>query len=195
MASNNLLRPTDGAIDTSALPVEHVDGGQDIKAALIAAAEWARKNGAPVDIVNSAELPVEHFEPVRYHPASHNDFIFGTFSASSRRPFYHLARAAFQRRGVAILVARPIGGDELCGWIAAIPGQNRIIYAYTKHVLRGNVAGGEDGQFRIGSTLAIAAGIDFRRPVPCTFWSRAARKIAAKPGNPYSLFHSPEVFT
>jgi hypothetical protein len=174
-----------------------VKGGQDIKAALIAAAEFARKNGAPINVFSSADLPVEHFEPVRYHPASHNDFIFGTFAASSRRPFHHLARAAFQRKGAVVLVARPVGGDELCGWIAVLPAQNRIVYAYTKHFMRGNVAeaDGEAEKFRIGSTLAIAAGIDFRRPVPCTFWSRAARKIAAKPGNPYSLFHSPEVFT
>jgi len=148
----------------------------------------------PTDAIDTSSLPVEHFEPVRYQPSAHSDFIFGTFGASARRPHSHIGRA-INRRGVAVLVARPIGGDELCGWIAALPEQNRIIYAYTKHLMRGNVADGEDGQFRIGSTLAIAAGIDFRRPVPCTFWSRAARKIAAKPGNPYSLFHSPEVFT
>lgn len=145
-------------------------------------------------MIEAAAEEIQHFRVLPFDPGRHLHFVSNSFSRSSGRPFEHL-RLALARPGVVLLVAAsPDDPDTLLGWLAAVPSENRIVYAYTKFVFRAVRTPDEEG-FRIASSLAIAAGIDFTRPVPCTFFSRAAKKIAAKPGGHYRLIHSPEVFT
>jgi hypothetical protein len=136
-----------------------------------------------------------HLRVWDFEEKEHGPFVRSTFASSVRRPVPHLV-ALLERPEALVLVATPVGEPDLIGWLAALPAQNRLICCYTKAFYRASVEQrqgqpGEEG-FRIASTLAIAAGIDFTRPVPCSFWSRAAKKIAAKPGNPYGLVFSPE---
>jgi hypothetical protein len=136
-----------------------------------------------------------HLRVHDYDEQEHGPFLRSTFAHSLRRPPRDLM-AALEHPGSLALVATPVLDPKLVGWLAARPADNRIICCYTGFVYRASVdqrqgkPGSED--FRIASSLAIAAGIDFSRPVPCSFWSRAAKKIAAKPGNPYGLVFSPE---
>lgn len=137
----------------------------------------------------------DHLRVWDFLEAEHGPFVRATFASSVRRPVPHLV-ALLDRPEVLVLVATPVGEPELIGWLAAVRRDNRIICCYTKAFYRASVEQrqgkpAEDG-FRIASSLAIAAGIDFARPVLCSFWSRAAKKIAAKPGNPYHLVFSPE---
>lgn len=118
-------------------------------------------------------------------------FVYGSFCRSLRRPGKRL-RVAIRKPGVQVLFAMPVDSDVALGWLAANPSENRIVCAFTKAAYRASPeqrAGREDNAdaFRIASSLALAAGIDFGWPVKCSFWSRAARAIAEKPGNPYSL--------
>jgi hypothetical protein len=92
--------------------------------------------------------------------------------------------------GVVVLVAAPVDDPgSFLGWLAAAPSQNRIIYAYTKFIYRRKPD--EESPFRIASSLAIAAGVDFTRPVPCSFWGRVPARLIAQPGSPYQLVHRP----
>lgn len=132
-------------------------------------------------------VPGRELETTRYA-----GFVFGTAAKSGRGAHRRLA-VELARPGCVVLVATPAEGDEVyVGWLAAIPSENRIVYAYTKAAYRASPdqrAGRETNSdaFRIASTLAIAAGIDFERPVFCTFFSRAAKAISGKVGNPYNL--------
>jgi hypothetical protein len=145
---------------------------------------------------------VDHLEIHRFDRRVHGRFVFGTFQSSLRRPVHDLI-AALAQPGRLVLVATPVGDPELVGWLAARPTENRIICAYTKAIYRASPeqrhgVPGEPGEnperdaFRIASSLALEAGIDFGRTVLCSFWSRHARKIRAKPGNPYRLRFAPE---
>lgn len=139
---------------------------------------------------------IDHFEVHRFRPREHAGFVYGTFAVSLRRSRPEL-RFALTRPGTLVLVATPVGEPELIGWLASRPAENRIVCAYTKAAYRASVEqrqGSEKAEdaFRIASSLALEAGIDFGREVPCSFWSRAAKRIAAKPGNPYRLRFSPE---
>ncbi len=127
-------------------------------------------------------------------------FVFGTFVMSLRR-WGGLLERETRNPGSIVLIAQPSQGessDVFVGWLAANPVENRIICAFTKAAYRASPeqrAGHEYNldSFRIASCLALVAGIDFQRPVSCSFWSRAARAIAEKSGNPYNLrFHAPE---
>lgn len=126
-------------------------------------------------------------------------FVYGTFTRSQRKPAHALSMA-LRDFDCFCYLATPVGDPTLIGWLIAKPLQNRIVCAYTKAAYRaspdqraGKPMSEGDDAFRIASSLAIAAGIDFARPVPCSFWSRAAKAIKEKPGNPYSLVYSPEV--
>lgn len=116
-------------------------------------------------------------------------FVFGSFCRGLRRHGGLLARE-LERPGVTVLIATPVGDPTFVGWLAACPSENRVICAYTKAAYRASPEqrhqGVEDG-FRVASTLAAEAGIDFGRPVLCSFWSRAATAIQGRNGNPYNL--------
>ncbi len=124
-------------------------------------------------------------------------FVYGTFRSSLRRPHWQLQRL-LKRPGSVITVAVPAEGETVyVGWMACVPAQNRIVACYTKAAYRASPEqrnGREENAdaFRIASSLALSSGINFDRPVSCSFWSRAARAIAEKPGNPYSLRFDPE---
>jgi hypothetical protein len=142
-------------------------------------------------LIAEAAHEVAHLEVHRYDGTRHRGFVMNTFALSMRRP-PSVLRRALMRPGVLVLVASPVGeSDIFVGWLAAVPTANRIVCAYTRFDLRRKP--GEESPFRVASSLAIAAGVRFDRPVPCTFWSRAARRVARRPGNPYRLFHAPEV--
>ncbi len=119
-------------------------------------------------------------------------FVFGTAAKSGRGAHRRLARE-LKRPGCFVYVAWPTEGERVfVGWLAACALENRIVYAYTKAAYRASPeqrAGRElnSDAFRIASTLAVVAGIDFERTVFCSFFSRAARAIASKTGNPYNL--------
>lgn len=143
-----------------------------------------------------AARTVEHIEIIRIPgvelgagPAG--GFVFGSFCASMRRSARMLADL-LDEPGVTLALATPIGSDTLVGWIATKPAENRIIFAYTKAAYRASPeqrkgVGDRTDAFCIASTLAIESGIDFARPVLCSFWSRAAKSIAARHGNPYNI--------
>ncbi len=145
--------------------------------------------------------PVEHIQIHRVtgrelDGSDYAGFVFSTFTKSLRLPVQQLCRL-IDRSGVNVLIASPRGEpDTYVGWIAVLPSQNRIIAAYTSFVYRATpeqrqgLPNAEDG-FRIASSLAIGGGINFERPVLCSVWSRAARKIAGK-HNPYNLVYAPE---
>lgn len=119
--------------------------------------------------------------------------VFDSFERSSRRPRRELRRL-IMRPGVRVLVAHPHGDEAtIMGWIAARPSENRVIYTYVKQLWRAK-AGEAQSPFRVGSGLALAAGIDLTREIPCSFMTRTAWKIAVLPDgdNPYHLVHSPE---
>ena len=143
----------------------------------------------------------EHLDIVRFSARDLGDSIYAPFVLSSfvmslRRPAFHLW-GWLKRPGAFVVVARPVGVDLFVGWLAAIPAENRIIAAFTKAAYRASPEQRHRGHeenadaFRISSTLALTAGIEFSRPVQCSFWSRAAKAIAEKPGNPYSLQFKP----
>lgn len=126
-------------------------------------------------------------------------FVFATFARSlGRNP--HELEELLGRPSSVVVLATPVGDPTLIGWLVARPVENRIVCCYTKAAYRASpeqrqglpLSEGADA-FRIASSLALAAGIDFGRPVPCSFWSRAARAISEKAGNPYSLRYAPEV--
>lgn len=123
-------------------------------------------------------------------------FVCNSFHMSMRKPVLWLWNS-IKRPGSQVLVALPYGGDPVyLGWLACIPAENRIICAFTKAAYRASTEQRQGNEknvdaFRIASSLAIAGGISFDRPVSCSFWSRAARAIAEKPGNPYQLRFDP----
>lgn len=71
--------------------------------------------------------------------------------------------------------------DLFLGWLAAVPSRNEVTFGFTKYHYR------QQEQWRICTTLAEEMGIDFSRPVGVRFWTRAAQRIALKPG--YRLYH------
>lgn len=137
----------------------------------------------------------------RQHPGAPKvaAFIGDTFHRSSGRPIQHLARA-MNRPGLVVLVASPVDdAEEFLGWLAAVPTENRVIYAYVKFRFRWKRdeesdldEEGRPVRFHIGRELAGASGLDLTKPVKATFWSRTAGKIAAKHPR---LLHVPEIFT
>ncbi len=135
----------------------------------------------------------EHVRVVAFDPEAHGAFVRTTFAMSLRQPVGLLMRLMLDRPGTLALVATPVGEPDLVGWLAARPDENRIVCCYTKAAYRAlpeqrqGKPNSDRDAFRIASTLAIAAGIDFNKPVPCSFWSRAARDIARKNGNPYNI--------
>jgi len=153
-----------------------------------------------VALPNKNEAPgwPEHIRVVDFDPFEHGAFVRTTFAMSIGRPVSELMHAILDRPGVTVLVATPIGEPTLVGWLAAVPSENRIVAAYTKAAYRAlpeqrqGQPGSDRGAFRVASSLAIAAGIDFSREVPCSFWSRAARDIARRDGNPYNLVFKAE---
>lgn len=112
-------------------------------------------------------------------------FIGDTWRYMMRRPVVDL-RELLRQPGVVVAIATPRGEpDVFLGWIAAIPGRNAIVAIYVKALFRAKP--GEESEFRVGSSLALLAGISFDRPVECLTWNRTASKVQALPGNPYRL--------
>lgn len=140
-----------------------------------------------VDHIRIARVPGAELDGTEYA-----GFVFGTAAKSGRGAHRRLARE-LKRPGCVVLIAKPTEGEPVfVGWIATVPAENRIVYAYTKAAYRASPdqrAGRElnADAFRIASTLAVAAGISFERTVFCSFFSRAANAIASKTGNPYNL--------
>jgi len=151
-------------------------------------------------------IPFDHLNVVRL-PAgeiskwAESGFVFGTFMKIRNRrgktyPMEALAEA-MKMPGTTLLIATPAGDPTLIWWLVARPAENRIVCCYVKAAYRASPdqrAGREENvdAFRVASSMALAAGIDFSRPVPCSFWSRAAAAIERKAGNPYSLRYAPE---
>jgi len=150
-----------------------------------------------------------HINVVRLLPAeadrwSDYGFVFATFMkmrGSKGKTFpLRALQASLVKPGTVLLVATPVGDPTLVGWLVARPAENRIVCCYTKAAYRatpeqraGKPLSEGDDAFRIASSLAISAGISFELPTYCSFWSRAARAISEKPGNPYALIYAPEV--
>lgn len=137
----------------------------------------------------------EHLNIARIPGAELDDSPYASFVIASFVKSLHLGPSSIRRAvlqpGCVVLIATPAEGEPVyLGWLAAVPTGNRIVCAFTKAAYRASPeqrhGGAEDG-FRIASSLAIAAGIDFSRPVVCGFFTRAARAIRAKVGNPYNL--------
>jgi hypothetical protein len=112
-------------------------------------------------------------------------FVGDSWRKSTKRPMSDL-RELVREHVCVIGIATPVGEpDTFLGWCAVVPSRNAIVHIYVKNAFR--APKDEPSSFRVGSSLAIACGIDFARPVPCFTWSKAAARIAGKPGNPYHL--------
>lgn len=143
-------------------------------------------------LIMSPHLAIARFPARDLAASDYVAFVCNSFHMSMRRPVLYLWNE-LKRPGARMLVAMPAEGERVyLGWLACMPTENRIICAFTKAAYRASPEqrGGREENadaFRIASSLAIAGGISFDRQVNCSFWSRAARAIAEKPGNPYSL--------
>jgi len=109
----------------------------------------------------------------------HAAFVFATFqkSVGSCWPW-----SLFPKRAITNELKRVMAGPEsvslvgisaedpnhFLGWVVTVPSRNEIVFAYTDYECR---------RFGVGSTLAIEGGIDFERPVPVRFWTRASSRI------------------
>jgi len=112
-------------------------------------------------------------------------FVGDSWRRNTKRPVSDL-RELVREHVCVIGIATPVGEpDTFLGWCAAVPSRNAIVFVYVKNAFRAPKDGASE--FQVGSSLAAACGIDFTRPVPCFTWSKAAARIAAKPGNPYNL--------
>jgi hypothetical protein len=135
---------------------------------------------------------------VRFDPGVHAAFVFDTFEGSlfgdERKGTagchpYHLlrkvpgarqaVRADFKRRiqerGAILLVAvEAAEPDDFHGWLAAVPGRNEVIAAFTRYTSR--------RIFRVARVLASRAGVNLSAPTPVRFWTRAAERISMRPG-------------
>jgi hypothetical protein len=112
-------------------------------------------------------------------------FVGDSWRRNTKRPVSDL-RELVREHVCVIGIATPVGQpDTFMGWAAVVPSRNAIVFIYVKAPFRAPRDG--SSEFRVGSSLAIAMGIKFERPVPCLTWSKAAARIAAKPGNPYNL--------
>lgn len=147
----------------------------------------------PRSVVGAPHIAIARMPGAELNDSPYAGFVYATFAQSLRLPTAFLGRE-LSRPGAVVLVATPVGDPTYVGWLAAVPSENRIICAYTKAAYRASHeqrAGGDEDGFRIASTLAISAGISFGLTVPCSLWSRSARAIFAKPGNPYGLSFQP----
>jgi len=124
-----------------------------------------------------ANLEALPFQVHRFDPEKHGAFVYSTFREQTNRRNGRLRRHLMTIGSKVLVATAPDDADALIGWCATLPG-NLLVFAYVKYVYR------RDG---IGSSLAIAAGCDFAKPVRLVFWTRAASRIAAKEGNPYRL--------
>jgi hypothetical protein len=108
-------------------------------------------------------------------------FVGGGWYRSTHRPLGHLRDLIRSASPCVVLIGTPLRRpDNFLGWIAVSPSRNTIVHCYVKPAY-------QRSEFRVGSSLALMAGIDFGRDVPCLTWSSAAAKIAGKRGNPYRL--------
>ena len=115
----------------------------------------------------------------------HGPFVFDTFANSLGRcwPWSHLPRRplvdelkrTLASPGTRALVAElPVESDIYLGWAVTVPARNEVTFAYTRHRYR--------REFGICTSLLCAAGIDFERPLPVRFWTRASERIRLKGG-------------
>jgi len=122
----------------------------------------------------------------------HENWIRDSFSASVRdsEPYAWVHRAQLmedfivrrRRPEARTLVAHVTGTPDIfLGWLAAVPGRNEVLYGFTKYAFR------QQPEWRIATTLAEKAGIDFSKPVGLRYWSRAAERIGLRDG--YRLYH------
>jgi hypothetical protein len=72
---------------------------------------------------------------------------------------------------VAYLAERP---GRLLGWCVTVPSRNEVTFAYVWYPYR--------REWRIGSALIRACGIDPTKPTPVRFWTRASERISLRPG-------------
>jgi hypothetical protein len=110
-------------------------------------------------------------------------FVGNSWCRSTKRPIgdlRHLVASSLVVIGIGV----PVGEDDcFLGWAITVPRRNAIVACYVKHAFRAS-------EFRVGSSLLSAMGIDFSRPVPCLTWSRDAEAVARKAGNPYRLIRA-----
>lgn len=124
------------------------------------------------------------FHVVPFEADKHGPFLFDSFRQSVRDQFpwsaiparvllddlkRHLAGGA--RAVVAVSAEDP---DNYLAWLVADPAHNVIVSGFTKHAYR--------QRFGIGSTLALAAGVDLTRRTGVRYWTRAAERISRKSG-------------
>lgn len=125
------------------------------------------------------------FEIVAFDRAKHGPFVFDTFANSlercwpyrlvNRRVWLDELKQTLAAPGTRALVAElPVDSDTFLGWAVTVPGRNEVSFAYTRHSYR--------REFGICTSLLTAAGIDFERPMPVRFWTRATERIALRPG-------------
>lgn len=129
---------------------------------------------------------------VPYVDSDHRAYVITTYLESMRAfwPWSHVsARVLEDKLFRAIrgpdgrsLVAVTAGEDPaMCGWMVTRPQRNEIVAGYTRYPLR--------RKWGIGSTLAIAGGIDFERPVGVWMWTYATERMFLNHAGYGRLFH------
>ncbi len=129
---------------------------------------------------------------VPFVDALHRPYVISTFLDSMRAtwPWSHVPqpvledrllrelRAPDSRALMAVITEEP---DIFCGWTITKPMVNEIVAGYTRRPLR--------RKWGIGSSLAMAAGINFGEPVGVWFWTYATERMALKHAGYSRLYH------
>ena len=127
------------------------------------------------------------YHVVPFDPEKHGHFVFDSFRMSLRQqfPWSHVPagvlldqlKRALASPGTTALVATVDVADEpedlIAGWCVGVPKANEVVYAFTRYSMR---------RMGIGSTLALACGVDLTKPVDVRYWTRAAERISKHPG-------------
>lgn len=134
-------------------------------------------------------MPLDAPEIVPFEE-KHRAFLFDSFRKSLKEqwPWYDMSpyalldelKRCMSSPDVRALVAHAPGdADNYLAAIVSRPRFNEVIWAFTKFPYR--------RQFGVGSSLAIASGIDLTMPTGVRFWTRASERISQRPG--YKLYH------
>jgi hypothetical protein len=128
---------------------------------------------------------VNDFAVVAFDRDRHGPFVFDTFARSLEKVWPYrlvnrrvwldeLKQTLADPRSRALVAELPVDSNTFLGWAVTVPSRNEVTFAYTRHPYR--------REFGICTSLLTSAGIDFERPLPVRFWTRATERIALRPG-------------
>lgn len=140
------------------------------------------------------------FEIVAYRDPAHREYLITTFLESMRGPpdnptwpwafipqrilegrLFRAMRSPTAQVLVAVVHVPEDPRPVLGGWVVTRPQHNEIVAGYTRYSMR--------RKWGIGSSLAIAGGIDFEKPVGVWFWTYATERLFREHAGYGRLYH------